>query len=279
VERWSVAEHTRADSKEILSAGCGTQRLSPDGRFWACLDTTGTLRLTDVASGETIFERKRFKKLSIYSPPEEFPARMVGDLGLALMDFSPDSRFLVVSSEDGSVVAWDLNEKSSVKLTGALKELKRSFFVNVFVFVAPGQLMLSSSWWAKHDIVTARLVAFPSGEVLSKPKIPRGRKLSRAADPGFVIIRVFAQDIRELSQDLSRGAAFDEREMVQRLNRAAAVEVATGRVTVSNLSALDVFGHFYVAERANGEVGLYEIEKGIQEAVVVPLATVAIPRK
>jgi hypothetical protein len=59
VERWSIYEHTRADFKKIISAGCDTQGLSPDGTVWVCVDQKGTLRVIDVASGETLFEKKK----------------------------------------------------------------------------------------------------------------------------------------------------------------------------------------------------------------------------
>jgi hypothetical protein len=36
---------------------------------------------------------------------------------------------------------------------------------------------------------------------------------------------------------------------------------------VSDTPALDVFGSHYVAERLNGELGLYEVGKGIQATV------------
>ena len=38
-------------------------------------------------------------------------------------------------------------------------------------------------------------------------------------------------------------------------------EIGTGRVIVSQANALDILGSFYVAERTNGEIGLYEIGK------------------
>lgn len=52
-------------------------------------------------------------------------------------------------------------------------------------------------------------------------------------------------------------------------NRAAAAELTTGLVIISETPALDVFGRLYVAEFAKGEVGLYEIGKGLRAAVVV----------
>jgi hypothetical protein len=52
-------------------------------------------------------------------------------------------------------------------------------------------------------------------------------------------------------------------------NRSAAAELSTGLVIISETPALDVLGRFYVAQPAEGEVGLYEIGKGLQATVVV----------
>jgi hypothetical protein len=110
------------------------------------------------------------------------------------------------------------------------------------------------AWRKKDKTVTGSLVSFPSGEILAKPKIPPG-PLFRAADPGFVIVR-----------PCGKAAA-------------CAVEYTSGEMIMSETPALDVLGRYYVAEEASGEVGLYERGKGIQDAVVVPQATVVLHQK
>jgi hypothetical protein len=47
------------------------------------------------------------------------------------------------------------------------------------------------------------------------------------------------------------------------------VDFGTGLVIISDTLALDVFGTYYVTERPGGEVGLYEIGKGVQATVVL----------
>jgi hypothetical protein len=49
--------------------------------------------------------------------------------------------------------------------------------------------------------------------------------------------------------------------------RAAAVEFSTGQVITSETPALDVFGKYYVAERTNGEIGLYERGTGLKASI------------
>jgi hypothetical protein len=100
-------------------------------------------------------------------------------------------------------------------------------------------------------IVPATLAAFPSGKVLSRLKLPAG-PLFRAADPRFVLIRPFGQEGWGNNPDAKR---------------AAAVEFSTGQVIVSETFALDVHGRYHVAEPNNGEVGLYERGKGLQEKI------------
>ena len=50
-------------------------------------------------------------------------------------------------------------------------------------------------------------------------------------------------------------------------HRAAAVEIATGQVIISETPALDVYGRSYLAESSPGVVGLYERGKGLQATI------------
>ncbi len=90
---------------------------------------------------------------------------------------------------------------------------------------------------------------FPSGQKLSKPKLPIGR-FYRATGTGFILIRPFGK------------ASF-----YLKSKRSALAEISTERVILSD-GAMDVLGRYYVAEKVVGkEVGLYEIDKGLQASV------------
>ena len=121
-----------------------------------------------------------------------------------------------------------------------------------FTMLAPDRLLISHAY-LHHRTVNAQLVAFPSGKLLSKPVLPPG-PIYRAADPSFVIVRPFAAATRE-----------------DRYNpkRSAAVEIRTGQMIVCDSPALDVFGQYYAAERADGELGLYKRGKGLQATVMI----------
>jgi hypothetical protein len=152
---------------------------------------------------------------------------------------------------------WDLQDKQAVTLNRGLLLLilgpipiQTTDTGRQFAFAGPDRLIISSLWWVRHNTVTARVVAVPSGQVLSKPKIPPG-PLFRAADPGFVIVRPFGQY-----------AAYDPK-------RAAAVELSTGQIIISNTPAIDIYGRYYIAEPSPGVVGLYERGKGLQATLAL----------
>jgi hypothetical protein len=96
----------------------------------------------------------------------------------------------------------------------------------------------------------AELLAFPSTEILSKVEVPVG-PLLHTADPNFMLVRPFG-----------RVSLWDPN-----AKRTAAVELATGRVIISETPALDVFGRRYIAEQFPWVVGLYERGKGLQATV------------
>ncbi len=242
VEQWSIAQRKRTTFIEIHSQPCGTLKLSPDGRILGCVDFAGTLRFIDVASSEMIFERTGLCRPYVHWGPDEnriFARHESGDLGSAGIDFSLDGRFVLAAPgfAYGSPFGWDSVERRAMRLRGGLR---RQFTGDAFVFVAPGEVMITPMTF--HD-PHSTLVAFPSGKILLKVILPRG-DLLRAADPGLVIVR------------------FCE------VCPAMAVEFRTGQMITAKTPVLDVLGNRYVAERANGELGLYERGKPTAVATV-----------
>jgi len=282
VERWDVADGSRAGSTEIGLHGCETNALSPDGRTLACLDSEGTLRFVDVASGETIFEKKNFGRLHVswgFDANRMYTRGESGDRGAARIDFSPDGRYvaavplfgeggpqggtdseghLLPSSGDGGLgplgwddegphILWDLIARNEVRPTAGLRQ---PYLNDHFVFAAPDRIVvLHRRWNHRRPSVTAAIEAVPSGELLLKTTIVWG-DLSRAADPNFVLVQPPGQ------------------------RSIWAIEYSTGRAIRSNTPALDVLGNRYVAERTNGEIGLYERGKqGARATLALPLTS------
>jgi hypothetical protein len=253
VEGWRVADGTRVEWTEIKGLSCATEQLSLDGRILACNDSEGTLRIVDVASGATLLEKKQFVKLlPLYSRTpygaEEFPSgHFLGDLRKACFDFSPSGRLLKARAcgGTGTELVYDLRDRAVLKLA-------RSITRHASVFVTEGTVLIDDGpGRVKQHVIIAKLVAFPSGKMLARPKIPPF-ELFRATEPGFVISRPNAAT-RKYFPNVPTSA----------------VELSTGQVIVSHTPALDVFGRYYVAEPSPGTVGLYERGKGLQAAVAL----------
>jgi WD40 repeat protein len=236
VERWNIAGATRVDMKETRLRKCVSSGVSPDSRFLACVDSGGTLRVVDVDSGETVFEKRKFSS--------------IGDRGIADFNFSPDSRYIAAVPKhiDGGPLAWDLRAKEQVKLGGRLKKLDTGYHL---AFVASDQIMISSVWLGTTT-VNATLVEFPSGKMLSKAKLPPGQ-LFQAADPAFVLIRPFGRTVPGSNP----------------AQKSSAVEFRTGQVIMSDAEALDVFGTHFIMELPDGKLGLGERGKGVQASVAI----------
>jgi hypothetical protein len=253
VERWRISDETRMDSPEIRGIGCVTEELSPDGSILACDDAAGTLRVVDAASTEVLLERHKFVKLirSYNYLPDgsvDLPnGRFLGDLGQTRIDFSPDCRFLVARpiGGEGRPIAYDVLERRIVDLKGRLREIASGG-----CFLAPHRLLVVPAFHNKRGATPAEVLAFPSSQLLSRLKIPSGR-VFRSSDPDFVLIRPFG-----LGALLNPSA-----------RRAAAAELRTGQVIISDTPALDVLGEYYIAEPFPDVVGLYRRGKGLQATV------------
>ncbi|HTQ55084.1 MAG TPA: hypothetical protein VMI94_11525 [Bryobacteraceae bacterium] len=277
VERWSITRAARSSSVDLGGTPCDSERLSPDGKVLACVDFAGTLRVSDVTSGRVMLEKHRFgeqfkeivSKVVFSGGTSNDPAEHVdhiwrkvrGDAGSAEFDFSPDARYLASFPEDNihGALLIDLAKSAPVRLRrklGLLKlgwgrELNSSERGQFFAFISPATMVVSNPFWTKHDVTTVSLIQVPSGKLLSKPRLPPGPVFA-AADPGFVIVRPFGHT-----------GSYDNPP------RAAAVELMTGQVIVSQTPALDVLGGYYIAQPAPDVVGLYERGKGIQASLVL----------
>ncbi len=235
VEHWRLSDGNQVGYFKIEIAGCVRVSLSPDGRVLLCGDQNDTLRAINIATQQTVLEDRKFERVGFGWHGDITNA----EPGKEETYFSPDSRYVIVRGFTRSM-AWDFRHMSEVPLSGELKDGVRDL-----AFIEPERVLVSRSGPVKHGVVTADLVEFPSGKIVAKPKIPR-YTIFPTADPGFIIVR---PDGRSLEHG------------------AAAASLTTGEVIVSLYPALDVFGQFYVMESALGEVGLYEIGKGLQAKI------------
>jgi hypothetical protein len=248
VERWNVADATLAGSFEIKGLSCQTEELSADGNILACNDSKGTLRLIDVTSGGVFFEEKQFVRLvPLYNftpyGAAEFPSgQFLGNAGKACFDFSPDGRLLNADpcGGKGREFVYDLQSRAVMPLT-------RSITRHDSIFVNANELLIDDGPYnRKQHLKTAKLVAFPSGRLITHVQITPF-DWSRATEPGFIISRPNATT-RQIHPGMPT----------------TALDIRTEEAIVSHSPALDVCGRYYAAEPSPGVVGLYERGHGLR---------------
>jgi hypothetical protein len=247
VERWSLSAQVREASTEIPLTNCPTLGLSPDGHTLAGVDFEGNLRVSDLASGTTVFEKRKFGKFFL-SGDVLSGTRVSGDPGSARFRFSPDGRLLVIIPVNarGETLLLDLHTRMAAARKGNLRKLQRRYD---FTFTTADRVVFTE-YSGGRALRPATIVAVPSGKVLKKTKLPQG-PLFRAADPGWVLIHPYGPWADDDPND----------------KRSCAVELSTGFAITSETPALDVYGNHYVAERRNRELGLYVIGQGLEAAV------------
>jgi hypothetical protein len=231
VERWAIRDQQRIEFTEIPLDACEVLELSPEGAHAACIDFAGSLRLVAVSSGETIFEKKVGRPLTRRNAAD--------NRANATIDFSPDGRYVIFKPKIAQAIpiVWDMRDKKDVALKGHLKDVRWA----AYIFAALDRLLMTYRHYGLSRIEpVTELVAFPSGELIEKLPLLRGR-LSRAADPHFVLVR-------------SR-PPLGTQAMIQ------AFDYHTGAAVTNEASVLDVFAERYVAERANGELEVFETGK------------------
>ncbi|MBA2732580.1 MAG: M48 family metalloprotease, partial [Acidobacteria bacterium] len=94
-EKWSVAERKPMEVRElVLRRDCWESKLSPDGNYLACVDTSTTVNILDTKTGKKVWEKKEFYQLSWF----EYLSWLArtkgagdGQISFFRIEFSPDS--------------------------------------------------------------------------------------------------------------------------------------------------------------------------------------------
>lgn len=250
MERRSTLSGEKFGSFRLPNCSRRSDAIDPEGSTYVCVDHAGTLRLFDPQTGDLLFERKNFGKPLYEFLGDSLDTVEVGDPGSATFAFSPDGRYLIAqpAAARGGVLAWDRVERTEILLKGALKGRH-----DALAFVGPMTVLISKAGGTKP--ITGKSVTFPGGELIGRPLLPPGIVHS-LSDPSFVVIRPFG-----------RRATYKDA-----VQRAAAIDLKTGKAIISETPVLDVLGALYVVELTNGDLGLYEAGKGIKATVRIPSA-------
>jgi WD40 repeat protein len=266
-EKWSVAEQKPVEVRElVLKTDCWEHSLSPDGNYLACVDMQTNLNVLDVKTGKKVWEKKEFYQLSFFELISWLASADRGDdggLNFFRINFSPDSRYVVVSRSDryryrfrwdamtvaeteNTALTLDLSTMKTVDMGGDLKKLAS----RAYAFVDPATVVGLPS----KNINDAGLFSFPSGKRLRKfPFV--ARVVERTANPDYVIFKPTAT-VKMGVFDLKRGAVvggFDKEDGTF-FGDLFAYESVSGKVLLRQASYNESEKKFDLKDVANVEI-------------------------
>lgn len=250
VEKWDVAKQRRTAVNEmVVRKGCIESVLSPDGRYLACYGREYDITLFDVASGAPAYQKKSFYVPSLLSvlivaflerlETDDFDL----DLRWVRMAFSPDGRYFLAATHDGSPLAVDMSTRSEMSLPGPVKNL----LTVSYAFLAPDRLVGVAGDKGEKSAI----VQYPSGQMISKVGLAVRNELFSATKGDYLLLRPIDQF------------------------PVGVMDLKTQKLFMANRkSALDLYEGHYVGERVDGELAIYRLTGGGQEVV----ATATLPR-
>jgi hypothetical protein len=200
-EKWSIAERKPVQVRElVLRRDCWEHKLSPDGNYLACVDTSTTINVLETKTGKRVWEKKEFYPLTGF----EFffwLASTKGDMdsqtNFFRIEFSPDSRYVMFSRSDRfrfrfsidgmtaasseyKALALDMTKLEPVDVGGDLKKIAS----HPYIFLNAGEVLGMPS----RKVEESGVFAFPAGKRLQK--FPLGaQELKRTNNPAYVIIK------------------------------------------------------------------------------------------
>ena len=236
IEKWNLKTRALDDVWEhYFARPCAATALSPNGRFFACVDFGDDLHVIDVESGQSVLNQDDFFRdtpghlLFFLARRIDLNTRSVGEL---LMEFSPDSRFFVAAHQNfqrpGRIV-FDLTTRKPAPIPVEAARLLDSGFT----FLSKDRILAINA----REPLRSVILTLPSGAVESLD-VPNGYQ-EAATDGRHVLIRPL-QD-----QNLSLGV-FD---------------LTTRKIVKTSVTtAFDVFGDRYVAERGVTDIGVHDLD-------------------
>ncbi|HXT23992.1 MAG TPA: M48 family metalloprotease [Candidatus Eisenbacteria bacterium] len=232
VETWSVADETRVSANEtVVTSGCVQSRLSPDGRFLACLNREYDLALYDTESNAQVFIKKHFYEPSMSDYFFLLLARILeeGNLELLHMRFSPDARFFVAHSSREESLAVSLGNFQQVALPGSLRKL----LSRDFDFIGADKVVGVDP----YDRKSSGVVKFPGGEPVLQ--VPLGaQSVESASNARYLLLRPIAG------------------------HPLGVMDLQSSQILIaSEHTAGDVAGDSYVFERTDGDLGIINVDK------------------
>jgi WD40 repeat protein len=255
VEVWDVAEKKLKNVSEVVTRKrCLQTALSPDGKVLACLDKDFGLNLFEVATGNTIFEKKAFSEINLMDVLSILVEAMgndeldFGDHEFINMAFSPDGRYFVAG--DRSLVygmlggrttvqsmMFDLTTGKSSNLKGDLTEIVASGFA----FVGPNKVVGKNN----GNVKKSGIYSFPEGQPQANFEM-FGASFWPVTSGDFVVLRRSGKYAGGL------------------------LNLATQKITLINgRPILDAYGDVVASEQRNGTLGFFDLKKIASQSIAL----------
>ena len=235
VETWSVAEGRRTGLQEMaILNNCLYSKLSPDAKHLACMDSNFMLTLFNVSDGSHVYQTKflEFGRSNLFS---------VILLVASKLEFSADGRYFVGSNQFGlPYCVYDFVAGQTLKMPASIKNL----LGRSFSFMSEDRFVGAAGPKGEKSAV----VKFPSGEV--QYAFQAGSAGITPATHGDYLILRPIEKFPAGVLDLTKNKVF----------------------MASKQDALDLYDGYFVSERIDGVVFLFEVGK---EAA---LAQAALPK-
>jgi hypothetical protein len=247
-EKWSVAERKPVEAHElVLRRDCWEHKLSPDGNYLACVDTSTNVNILDTRNSKKIWEKKEFYQLSYLEYLSWLESHRDGGdrTSFFRIEFSPDSRFVMFSrsnrfrfrvsmngitadrSED-TAMALDLTMLKPINVSGDLKKIS----ARAYIFLDSERILGTPT----RKLEDAGVFSFPDGKRLQKFAVA-GKEIKRTANPDYVIIKPL-DNVKMGVFDLKKGilAAGLNKEDGTLWNNLMAYEATNGKILIREVS-------------------------------------------
>ena len=182
VETWDIATQKRASVHEIvLREACLQSALSPDGKYFACIDKEFTLQLLEVATDKELASRKNFLQIGSINFLLFFILELGGKSSLQLvqLNFSPDGHYFLAGSTT-SEFAYDVTTNREAKLPSSI----RNAMHGEFTFVDSECILGLNTF----NPAKSPLLKFPDGEHLRDVGLDYALHLRPTAHGKYVAI-------------------------------------------------------------------------------------------
>ena len=203
-EKWGIEEKEPVQLRElVLRRDCFEHKLSPDGNYLACVDTSANVNLIDTRTGKRVWEKKEFYKLTgleLLSWLLKTGGNEHSETNFFRIEFSPDSRFVMFSRSDrfrfriridtmvaleseNTALALDLSTLKPVSVGGDLKKVA----ARSYVFLDSERVLGMPSTKSEDSGV----FSFPDGKRLRRFTFA-AREIERTANADYVVVKPLA---------------------------------------------------------------------------------------